>query len=88
MKRFRQEKIRELILAKDIWNQEELLRFLQKKGVRVTQATLSRDCGRWESEKGRREWKVLSIAWFQKKRQREVGLINIAETKTKEPREG
>mgnify|MGYP001104371661 CR=1 FL=1 len=42
-KRFRHEKIRELIISRDIKTQESLLEDLNRHNVRVTQATLSRD---------------------------------------------
>lgn len=43
MKRFRNMKIKEIIQNNDIETQEELAKALQKEGINVTQATVSRD---------------------------------------------
>jgi transcriptional regulator of arginine metabolism len=43
MKGLRQRKIRELIRAREIGTQEELVAALREEGMRVTQATVSRD---------------------------------------------
>lgn len=43
-KQFRQLKIKEILHSRDIANQNELITELEKNGIEVAQATLSRDC--------------------------------------------
>lgn len=43
-KQNRQMKIKEMLLEREVGNQHELLRLLAETGLKVAQATLSRDC--------------------------------------------
>ena len=43
-KQLRQLKVREILCQHDVGNQHDLMRLLKSAGIRVAQATLSRDC--------------------------------------------
>ncbi len=43
MKEFRQKRISEIVRAREVTTQDDLIRFLAEEGFKVTQATISRD---------------------------------------------